>query len=278
MSAQSQPSVCSKGAERALRPVVGQPLWGRRNLLQCWINIFGVNCIGVKNNICREEVAGWSERGALQGQGASRAGGVSVLGTTQTKSWTRDMPMAVVSGDMKGEVGRRPQPWLGVEEQPEWAPSRAGDLLQLGWGFSLPWAAQLFLAASIGVYIPWLLSASRPCSLYPPLSVFICLSVWSQTNYPPCLRLRGLLLLHHVCSSCASVPFSLQFSNHICNGYKCKLTLGFIWRDQSSVDNNSSWPPLASELHLLKWEVGCVGFFLEGVVCLVLFVFGLGFF
>lgn len=209
----------------------------------------------------------------LPGQEASPFSGVSVPGTPWTENQATDNPdcpqhLSGVGGH-GGRDGRGAQPWLGVEEQPAWASSGAGVLLQLGRGFPLLWAAGLFLVtSSCGILLPWLLSASWPCSLHPLLSGFIFISIWSWPNYPPPLGLRGLLSLCCVHSPCASLPFSLQFSNHICNRCKCNLTLVFIWRDQPSVDDNSSRLSLASELHLLKWEVGCVGwgFFKSGYI------------
>lgn len=158
---------------------------------------------------------------------------------------------------MEGEMGRGAQPWLGAEEQPAWTASSVREHLQLGWDFLLFWAAWLLLATfSCRILLLKLLSASQPCSLQPLLSFLFC-SLWSWPNYPPPWGLKHLL----PCVVFAVLDLqslSLPLSNHTCNGCKHSLTLVFMCTDQPS-GNNLLWPLLASELHLLKWEAGCVG-------------------
>lgn len=45
------------------------------------------------------------------------------------------------------------------------------------WDGAFPFPGLFLATSSCGIWLPWLLSASRPCSLHPLLSAFIFLSV-----------------------------------------------------------------------------------------------------
>lgn len=212
----SQQSLQSTGVKQTLKPWAGQPSSGKWNLLQCQINIFCINCIGARTIIYadRRQLAG--QKGALQRvlcrQGpAGPAGSLcEPLPRQSPRSGTilAALGSSPLSGNMRGEMGRGAQPWLGAEEQRVCTASGVRDHLQLGQDLLLCWAAWLLLAtSSCRILLLSLLSASQPCSLQT-LLFFLFSSLWSWPNYPPAQGLRHLLPSRNVCSSCSSVPFS----------------------------------------------------------------------
>lgn len=196
--------------------------------------------------------------GELRGQGTSRCGGVSMPATPLTGSRTRDNPTAhgfsLASGGMEGEMRRGGQPWRGRRSSLHGHHQVPGT--SCSWNGAFPFPGLLVSSSQpppSGSHYPgsFLHPGPAPSTLF---SLFIYSSLSDPgPAIPHQYGLRGLLPSCHVCPPCASVPFPLQFSK----GCKCNLTLVFIWRDQPTVDNNSSRPSLATELHVLKWEVGC---------------------